>query len=190
MNYAKATTIKFATASEAERMWHDYPLLQRFYGKHALGGLAAPSCLCCGQQTHPITRPIAVQHMELPAIVVCKQCKDASGVNPSAALSFDRWPKPARDAYEALERHLEHGPSLPLAYLMQIRVSLDADGVNPSTAYRLLERGEVIQKGDEVMDDDTVNWHPLAGWEIGAKWDGGALMPMRRAVPHGVKETS
>lgn len=66
-------------ASQAdERMRHDYPILQQFHTKHALGALAAPSCLCCGQQTHPITRPIAVQHMELPAIVVCKQCKDAA----------------------------------------------------------------------------------------------------------------
>jgi hypothetical protein len=63
-----------------ERMRHDYPILQQFHSKHALGALAAPSCLCCGHQTHPITRPIAVQHMELPAIVVCKQCKDAAGV--------------------------------------------------------------------------------------------------------------
>jgi hypothetical protein len=83
MKYAKATTVKFAEAvPDADaRMRHDYPILQQFHTKHALGALAAPSCLCCGQQTHPITRPIAVQHMELPAIVVCKQCKDAaSGV--------------------------------------------------------------------------------------------------------------
>jgi hypothetical protein len=66
-------------ASQAdERMRHDYPILQQFHTKHALGALAAPSCLCCGHQTHPITRPIAVQHLELPAIVVCKQCKDAT----------------------------------------------------------------------------------------------------------------
>lgn len=80
MKYTKATAVRLSgDASDAdERMRHDYPLLQRFHSKHALGALAAPSCLCCGQQTHPITRPIAVQHMELPAIVVCKQCKDAA----------------------------------------------------------------------------------------------------------------
>lgn len=50
---------------------------------------------------------------------------------PDAALPFDRWPKPARDGYEALEKHLEQGPSFPLALLMQIRVAL-ADGVDTS----------------------------------------------------------
>lgn len=79
MNYAKATTVRLSPASDAdERMRHDYPILQQFHSKHALGALSAPSCLCCGRQTHPITRPIAVQHMELPAIVICKQCKDAA----------------------------------------------------------------------------------------------------------------
>lgn len=76
-----------APSSADERMRHDYPILQQFHSKHALGALSAPSCLCCGQQTHPITRPIAVQHMELPAIVVCKQCKDATGVTAAPAPS-------------------------------------------------------------------------------------------------------
>lgn len=84
MNYAKATTVRLsgeptddAQRKADERMRHDYPILQRFHSKHALGALAAPSCLCCGQQTGP-ARPIAVQHMELPAIVICKPCKDAA----------------------------------------------------------------------------------------------------------------
>lgn len=76
-------------ASKAdERMRHDYPILQQFHSKHALGALAAPSCLCCGHQTHPVTRPIAVQHMELPAIAICKPCKDASVVRESALASL------------------------------------------------------------------------------------------------------
>jgi hypothetical protein len=66
-------------------MRHDYPILQRFHTKHALGGKAAPSCLCCGHQTHPVTRPAAIKHMELPAIVICKQCRDSA----SPAMSSD-----------------------------------------------------------------------------------------------------
>ena len=72
-----------AQSKADERMRHDYPLLAQFHTKHALGSLAAPSCLCCGQQTHPITRPIAVQHLELPAIVVCKPCKAAAPQPPA-----------------------------------------------------------------------------------------------------------
>lgn len=84
MNYAKATTVRLSGESTDdaqlkadERMRHDYPILQQFHSKHALGALSAPSCLCCGRQTGP-ARPIAVQHMELPAIVVCKPCKTAA----------------------------------------------------------------------------------------------------------------
>jgi hypothetical protein len=93
-NEARALTAGVAP-SEArqrkadERMRHDYPLLQQFHSKHAMGAKAAPSCLCCGQQTHPVTRPIAVQHLELPAIVVCKPCKDATGVATCAGSCCD-----------------------------------------------------------------------------------------------------
>ncbi len=65
------------TASQ-QRMLHDFPLLQQFHTKHALGPMLPPSCLCCGQQTHPLSRPVAVKHMELPEIVICKACKDAT----------------------------------------------------------------------------------------------------------------
>ena len=41
-------------------------------------------------------------------------------------LPFDQWPQSARGAYEALEKHLEKGPSFPLALLAQIRVQLSA----------------------------------------------------------------
>lgn len=103
MNYTKATTVRLsgeptdeAQRKADERMRHDYPILQQFHSKHALGALYAPSCLCCGQQTGP-ARPIAVQHMELPAIVVCKPCKDAA----SGVVVLDR-----------LETMHEHGLSI------------------------------------------------------------------------------
>ncbi len=79
MKSEKASIVRLSPPGDAdERMRHDYPILQQFHSRYALGTLAAPSCLCCGRQTHPITRPIAVKHMQLPAIVICKQCKDAS----------------------------------------------------------------------------------------------------------------
>lgn len=67
-----------ALTAAQQRMLHDFPALQQFHTKHALGPMMPPSCLCCGQQTHPITRPVAVKHMELPGIVVCQQCHSAA----------------------------------------------------------------------------------------------------------------
>jgi hypothetical protein len=76
-----------------EIMRHDYPLLQQFHSKHALGTMLAPSCLCCGRQTGE-DRPVAVQHIELPAIVICNQCQLAAlssqGAEPVAFAL--QWP--------------------------------------------------------------------------------------------------
>jgi len=63
-------------ARRDEVMRHDFPALQQFHTKHALGPLAAPSCLCCGKSTQGVE--IGVQHLELPGIVICKPCKDAT----------------------------------------------------------------------------------------------------------------
>jgi len=60
-----------------EAMLHDYPILQQFHTKHALSSMRAPSCFCCGKQTSA-ARPVAVQHLELPGIVICQECKTAS----------------------------------------------------------------------------------------------------------------
>lgn len=65
-------------AESQKRMLHDFPALQQFHAKHALGPMRPPSCLCCGQQTHPITRPVAVKHMELPGVVICEKCYTAA----------------------------------------------------------------------------------------------------------------
>jgi hypothetical protein len=53
-------------------------------------------------------------------------------------------------------------------------------GVLAVGSYRLLERGEVIKRGDESLADDTVTWLPVEGWTVGTKWDGGAYVPVRR----------
>ena len=65
-----------------QRMVHDFPHLAQFHAKHALGPMLPPSCLCCGHQTNPITHPVAVQHMELPGVVICKSCHDAALAQP------------------------------------------------------------------------------------------------------------
>lgn len=60
------------------------------------------------------------------------------------------------------------------------RGAVHPDGVMASATYRLLERGEIIARGDEVLGDDTVTWHPVDRWSIGTSWDGSAYMPVRR----------
>jgi hypothetical protein len=60
-----------------ERMVHDFPALQAFHTKHALGPMLAPSCLCCGKSTQGVE--IGVRHMELPGVVICKPCHTAAG---------------------------------------------------------------------------------------------------------------
>lgn len=58
-------TVRLAQASQnALDFWH----------KHALGPLMAPSCLCCGK----LPEEVAIQHLELPGIVICKACRDAA----------------------------------------------------------------------------------------------------------------
>ena len=48
--------------------------MRPFFNEYALGPLAKPSCLCCGRNDY---KSVAVQHAELPGIVVCDQCKHA-----------------------------------------------------------------------------------------------------------------
>ncbi|MES2320169.1 MAG: hypothetical protein V4631_22050 [Pseudomonadota bacterium] len=77
-----------ASQAASERITHDFPALQAFHAKHALGPMLPPSCLCCGQQTHPYTRPVAIKHGELPGIVICVECRDASQAAPVAPSSI------------------------------------------------------------------------------------------------------
>jgi hypothetical protein len=73
-DYARAALA--ARQAGVDRVIHDFPALQAFHIKHALGPMLAPSCLCCGQQTHPVTRPVAIKHGELPGIVICETCRE------------------------------------------------------------------------------------------------------------------
>lgn len=49
--------------------------LARFFAKYALGPKMPPSCLVCGRVS---PWPPAIQHAELPGIVVCHSCRDAA----------------------------------------------------------------------------------------------------------------
>lgn len=55
-------------ARMAQSLANDAP--RKFYDKHATGAMLAPSCLCCGQ----LPEEIAITHLELPGIVVCRKC--------------------------------------------------------------------------------------------------------------------
>jgi hypothetical protein len=55
---------------------HDYPRLLAFFDKYALGPKSKPSCLVCGRDDYDA--PPAIQHLELPGIVVCLKCRDAA----------------------------------------------------------------------------------------------------------------
>jgi hypothetical protein len=58
-----------------------------FYRKHALGPLAAPSCLCCGQ----LPEKVAIQHMELPEVVLCEKCRNATWAAPQTEKDAARY---------------------------------------------------------------------------------------------------
>ncbi len=47
----------------------------RFFDKHALGPLAAPSCFMCGETVQGLA---PIKHLELRGIVGCQRCLDAS----------------------------------------------------------------------------------------------------------------
>lgn len=76
-----AGSVDNLTERQKTMILHDYPVWQKFWSKHALGPLAAPSCLCCGQMTstffaEPHPSDAVIQHGELPGIVVCRTCRD------------------------------------------------------------------------------------------------------------------
>ena len=48
--------------------------------------------------------------------------------------------------------------------------------------YRLLRRGDIIQRGDQPLDDDCETWTELSGWEIGMDYLPNALKPIRRLL--------
>lgn len=48
--------------------------------------------------------------------------------------------------------------------------------------YRLLHRGDIIQRGDQPIGDDCESWIELSGWEIGMEYMPGPLKPIRRRL--------
>lgn len=55
---------------------HDYPVLFQFFEKHGMPPLAKPSCLVCGRADYEW--PPAIQHLELPSVVVCHPCRNGA----------------------------------------------------------------------------------------------------------------
>jgi hypothetical protein len=102
---------------------HDCPIFRAFFEKHALGPKALPSCLVCGRVT--VGDDVAIQHMELPAIVVCAPCRNAAlranagSTNAAAAV-------PGTDALnttEAPSKLTQAPPDEPIEY----RLDHDSD---------------------------------------------------------------
>jgi hypothetical protein len=87
-----------------------------FYRKHALGPLAAPSCLCCGQ----LPEKVAIQHMELPEVVLCEKCRNATWAAPQTEKDAARyrWLRVAAMG----EKHYDFGAFTP----EELDVAIDA----------------------------------------------------------------
>lgn len=54
--------------------------------------------------------------------------------------------------------------------------------------YRLLDRGEIIQQGDEPLMDDCQTWGSLVGWEVGMAYSPAVMVPTRRPLTPTDKE--
>lgn len=48
--------------------------------------------------------------------------------------------------------------------------------------YRLLQPGELLQRGDEGLDDDCEHWSPVSTIFLKCRYDPGILVPIRRRV--------
>lgn len=48
--------------------------------------------------------------------------------------------------------------------------------------YRLVRRGELIERGDQPLGDDCEKWLELSGWEIGMEYVPEVLVPLRRRL--------
>lgn len=55
-------------------------------------------------------------------------------------------------------------------------------GSSPSSCYRLLEVGDIVESDDEFLEDNCETWRVVRhgfAWNIGRPWHN-ALKPMRR----------
>lgn len=111
---------------------HDYPILQAFHSKHALGPLAAPSCLCCGRSMQGAA--IGVQHLELPGVVICAPCKKASAQpvsEPAQAVALGMVMAPEYRGYANLgtgQYIPNHTSELPAELIISIATDAEKSG--------------------------------------------------------------
>ena len=68
------------TNRQQQIMEHDYPIYMAFHRKYAMPSMLPPSCLVCGQ-AQPEREDWAIQHAELPNIIVCTACRDGKNMN-------------------------------------------------------------------------------------------------------------
>ncbi len=48
--------------------------------------------------------------------------------------------------------------------------------------YRLMNRRDRIQQGDQALADEAETWGDLSGWEIGCYYPEDVFVPMRRPI--------
>ena len=57
-----------------------------------------------------------------------------------------------------------------------------ADRPVSAPRYRLLERGEVMQRGDQSLDEDAETWNDLTPIGFGLQYNSAFFMPIRRPL--------
>ena len=87
--------------AENDALKKDNGPLRAFFSKHALGGLAAPSCLLCGQ----IAQMPAITHAELPQIAICTACRDAQTELAACRAERDALKKELNESKAQYSRH-------------------------------------------------------------------------------------
>jgi hypothetical protein len=88
-----------------------------------------------------------------------------------------------RDAADAVERCGEKDKIRLLEELLPVfnRMNVCVEPV-VITRFRLLNRNEKIQSGDEFLTDDAETWAEVTGFPVGMNYDPAAFQPIRRAL--------
>lgn len=149
-----------------------------FFDKHALGPKAAPSCMCCGQSMQG--REPAIQHMELPGIVICLECRDARAQLAERDETCEKWRVECHDLLIAngllsdelitnrseLAR-LRADAERRLAIMQELLISLDEVGATGSSIEALRrEIKESMNNNSQSKEQESSNTK-LGGESVG-----------------------
>lgn len=134
-------------ASMAQLLSDDKP--RAFWERYAIGPKSAPSCICCGH----VPDEVAIQHAEIPSIVVCRRCYDAATApvaqEPVATLhgdgyyTFKRTPVPYGSDHAGWRMDVYATP-------VAAQPSTDEDAYVIDRMSKLLAEIAVIVRGPEV----------------------------------------